>query len=112
MRPDGLINRESQVRRNRQLMKNFLDFISAALPWLCIGLLLAIFFAKNAAKEKDNNKKANYGTEGLALGMCFGVAISSAFGNNTGIGLTLGMLLGYAIGLLIEKKENDQTKND
>ena len=67
---------------------------------------------KNAAKEKDDNKKANYGTEGLALGMCFGVAISSAFGTNTGVGLTLGMLLGYAIGLMIEKKENDQTKND
>ena len=83
-----------------------MDFLSAALPWISIGLLLAIFFAQNAGKKKDNKKKENFATEGLALGMCFGVAISSAFGNNTGIGLTLGMLAGFIIGSLIEKKKN------
>lgn len=37
-----------------------LDFLSAALPWICIGLLLAIFFAQSARKKKKNE---NYGTE-------------------------------------------------
>lgn len=84
-----------------------MDFLSAALPWICIGLLLAIFFAQNARTKKDNKKKENYGTEGMALGMCFGVAIGTAFGNNTGIGLTLGMLTGLVIGSCIGKKKND-----
>ena len=89
-------------------MKDVMDFLSAALPWICIGLLLAIFFAQSARK---NNKKAeNYSTEGMALGMCFGVAIGTAFGNNTGIGLSLGMLAGLVIGSCIEKKGDDEEK--
>ena len=88
-------------------MKNVLDFLSAALPWICIGLLLAIFSARSARKKKEDKRKENYGTEGMALGMCFGSAIGTAFGNNTGIGLTLGMLAGLAIGSCIEKKKTD-----
>ena len=97
---DGLIN-----------MKNIMDFLSAALPWICIGLLLAIFFAqsvrKKKDKKKDNKKNENYGTEGMALGMCFGTAIGISLGNNTGIGLSLGMLAGLVIGSCIAKKKND-----
>ena len=88
-------------------MKDVMDFLSVALPWISIGLLLAIFFAQSARKKKANKKNENYGTEGMALGMCFGVAISTALGNNTGIGLTAGMLLGLAIGSGIEKKKNN-----
>ena len=84
------------------------DFLLAALPWLCMGLLLAIFFAQSDRKKKENKKKEdNYGTEGLSLGMCFGVAVGTDFGNNTGIALTLGMLAGFALGSCIEKKKND-----
>ena len=86
-------------------MKDVMDFLSAALPWICIGLLLAIFFAQSARKK--NKKNENYGTEGMALGMCFGVAIGTALGNNTGIGLSLGMLAGLVIGSCVEKKKND-----
>ena len=88
-------------------MENLMDFLSAALPWISMGLLLAIFFAQSARKKKDTDKKENYGTEGIALGMCFGTAIGTSIGNNTGIGLTIGMLAGYAIGLSIEKKKNE-----
>ena len=88
-------------------MKNILDFLSAALPWISIGLLLAIFFAQSARKKKGDKTKENYATEGMALGMCFGTAIGTSIGNNTGIGLTLGMLAGFVIGSCIEKKKND-----
>lgn len=88
-------------------MKDIFDFLSAALPWISIGLLLAIFFAQNAQRKKKNKKTENYGTEGMALGMCFGVAIGTAFGNNTGIGLSIGMLAGLVIGSCIEKKKSD-----
>ena len=87
-------------------MKGILDFLSAALPWISIGLLLAIFFAKSARKKNGSKKNEDYGTEGMALGMCFGTAIATSLGNNTGIGLTLGMLAGLVIGSCIEKKKN------
>ena len=88
-------------------MKDTLDFLSAALPWICIGLLLAIFFAQGAGKKNGSKKKENYSTEGMALGMCFGTAIGTSLGNNTGIGLSLGMLAGLVIGSCIEKKKSD-----
>ena len=91
-------------------MKNVMDFLSAALPWISIGLLLAIFFVKSARNKKQDKAKENYGTEGLSLGMCFGVAIGTALGSNTGIGLSLGMLAGLAIGSCIEKKQDDDGK--
>ena len=88
-------------------MKNVMDFLSAALPWISIGLLLAIFFARSARKKKGDETKENYGTEGMALGMCFGTAIGTSLGNNTGIGLSLGMLAGLVTGSCIEKKKTD-----
>ena len=91
-------------------MTEIMDFLSAALPWVSIGLLFAIFFAQSARKKKGNKKNETYGTEGMALGMCFGVALGTAFGNNTGIGLSLGMLAGLVIGSCIEKKKNDDNK--
>ena len=89
-------------------MKNVIDFLSAALPWISIGLLLAIFFAQSARKKKGDKTKETYATEGMALGMCFGTAIGTSIGNNTGIGMSLGMLLGLAIGSGIEKKEKNK----
>ena len=88
-------------------MQDVIDFLSAALPWICIGLLLAIFFAQNAQRGKESKKKENFSTEGMALGMCFGVAIGTSIGSNTGIGLTLGMLAGFVIGSLIEKNKDE-----
>ena len=97
-------------------MKSFMDFMSAALPWLCMGLLLAVFFAKSAQKrndkekETDRKKKEDYSLEGMCFGLCFGVALGTSIGNNTGIGLSLGMLLGLVIGSCIEKKENENDR--
>lgn len=92
-------------------MQNIIDFLSAALPWLCIGVCLAVLFAENAKRKNTENKesgnkekKANYATEGMCLGMCFGTALGTALGKNTGIGISLGMLLGLVIGSCIEKK--------
>ena len=91
-------------------MKNVMGFLSAALPWISIGLLLAIFFVRSVRKKKGDETKENYSTEGMALGMCFGTAIGTSLGNNTGIGLSLGMLAGLVIGSCIEKKKTDDDK--
>lgn len=89
-------------------MENIFDFIRAALPWVAMGILLAIFSARSAVlKKKGDNKSDDYGTEGMCLGMCLGTAIGTALGNNTGLGISLGMLIGLAIGTCM-KKENCQ----
>ena len=91
-------------------MESFFAFAKAALPWVAVGLLLAVFCARGAGKKKSGKeeKTENYGTEGMCLGMCFGTAL----GNNTGLGISLGMLIGLAIGSAIEKKAQDDGDND
>lgn len=91
-------------------MEAVFDFLRAALPWVAIGLLLAVFAARSAKKKKDEQPQDDYGTEGMCLGMCFGTAIGTAIGNNTGIGITLGMLIGLFLGSSFKKegKNNDQ----
>ena len=90
-------------------MEAIFDFLRAAMPWVAVGLLLAIL-AVRGAKQKQAD---NYGTEGMCLGMCFGTAIGTSLGNNTGLGISLGMLIGLAVGSSIRKKgpgeENDGT---
>ena len=95
-------------------MESFFAFAKAALPWVAVGLLIAVFCARGAGKKKSGKeeKTENYGTEGMCLGMCFGTAIGTALGNNTGLGISLGMLIGLAIGSAIEKKERDDGDNE
>lgn len=91
-------------------MEAVFDFLRAALPWVAIGLLLAVFAARSARKKKEEQPQDDYGTEGMCLGMCFGTAIGTSLGNNTGIGITLGMLIGLFLGSSFKKegKNNDQ----
>ena len=91
-------------------MENVLDFLRAAMPWVAMGLLLAVFAARSAKKKTDEDQTDNYGTEGMCLGMCFGTAIGTSLGNNTGIGICLGMLLGLAIGSRIKKEDSEGTE--
>ena len=92
-------------------METVFDFIRAALPWIIMGLLLAVYFARCAGKKKKEEQTGDYGAEGMCLGMCFGTAIGTAFGNNIAIGLPLGMLFGLAIGSSIKKEgQNNDAK--
>ena len=81
----------------------WMDFIHAALPWIAVGLLLAIFFARNAGEKKQTEACGDYGTEGMCLGMCLGTAIGASLGQDTGI--SLGMLTGLVIGSCIKKQK-------
>ena len=74
------------------------DFFLSALPFIIIGLCLAIIFA-NAKQDKHT-----YCSEGMCMGLCLGVAFSLLININMGLGLSLGMLIGETIGILIEKK--------
>ena len=72
-------------------MNAVFDFLRAALPWIAVGLLLAMLFARGAKKKMKESKAGDYGTEGMCLGMC--------------LGISLGMLIGLAIGTCIKKGE-------
>ena len=50
-------------------MKAVFDFFRAALPWVVMGLLLAVFAARSAGRKKKEKESDNYGTEGMCLGM-------------------------------------------
>ena len=39
--------------------QNVLDFIHAALPWMTIGLLLAVFFARSASRKEEKGERAD-----------------------------------------------------
>ena len=93
-------------------MEPVLDFLRAALPWVAMGLLLAVFTARSAGRKKKEKEIDNYGIEGMCLGMCFGTAIGTALGNNTGIGISLGMLLGLAVGSSIKKEGQDDDEKE
>ena len=93
-------------------MENVFDFLRAALPWIVMGLLLAVFAARSAGRKKKEKEIDNYGIEGMCLGMCFGTAIGAALGNNTGIGISLGMLIGLAIGSSIKKEGQDDDEKE
>ena len=86
-------------------MEPVFDFFRAALPWIAVGLALAVLCARGAGKARKKEPASDYGTEGMCLGMCLGTAIGTAFGNHTGLGISLGMLIGLAIGTCC-KKEN------
>ncbi len=88
-------------------MNDVYEFMSAALPWIAIGLFLAVFFARWASQKKNTGNYAEYGTECMALGMCFGVALNTALQIDVGLGMMAGMLLGLIIGSNIEKNEKD-----
>ncbi len=93
------------------MMENISDFLRAAMPWIAMGLLLAVFAARGAGKKKKGEKTEDYAAEGMCLGMCLGTAIGTALGNNTGIGISLGMLIGLAIGTGIKKEgQSDDQK--
>lgn len=86
-------------------MDKTFELLNSALPWIAMGLLLAIFFARAAHGKKEKEKNADHGSGGMALGMCFGVALSTALHINTGLGLMTGMVLGLLVGSGIKKKD-------
>lgn len=95
-------------------MEAVFEFIRAALPWVAVGLLLAVFFVRKTTGKKKEEQREDYGTEGMCIGMCLGTAIGTSLGNNTGLGISLGMLIGLVVGTCIPKEDrgedNDKSK--
>lgn len=80
--------------------KAMMDFIRAALPWLCLGVSLALCAAngetRRKAKEAGQNAE-NYMVEGMCFGMCIGLILGTQYAS-------CGLLAGTLIGMNIRKK--------
>ena len=77
------------------------DFMLAALPWIIIGIAVAVIFAFRSRKKDDEPQ--NCMTEGMCIGMCLGVAIGSTGLISLALGISSGMLIGEVIGFIIKK---------
>lgn len=91
------------------------DFIIAALPWVIMGIALAIFASKNAkmsqareAGEVDEEAKArlkNQMTQWMCIGLVVVVFLSGAFEQvSTAIGVSFGALIGMLVGMVFGMK--------
>ena len=84
-------------------MKGLMEFMDAALPWIALALLLAVFAVRSAGRRDGKEKRGDCGSEGMALGMCLGTALAAALHFNIGLGMMAGMLLGLLAGSAKEK---------
>lgn len=76
------------------------DFIFASLPFIIIGICVAIIVVNN----RKNKNEGSYIGEGMCLGMSFGLLVGTSFSNeHLGMFLSLGMLVGEAIGSSLKK---------
>lgn len=95
-------------------MNTALDFVRAAAPWVAAGLAVIIIAVRGVRKKKKGEKEngeANYGLEGMSLGMCIGLLAGTMLGdNNVGLGVSLGMLIGLVVGNCILKKTEYETE--
>ena len=75
------------------------EFIFAALPFIVIGISIIIIMV-----NKKNKGKESYISEGMCLGMSFGLLVGTLFSNKyLGMSISLGMLIGETIGSYIKK---------
>lgn len=82
------------------------DFFTAALPFIAIGLAIALL----AANARRGRERKNYLTEGMCLAL--GAGLSGLLQMELGLAMSLGLLLGAALGQLVPKGEVDKTEEE
>lgn len=88
-------------------MTEFLEFLKAALPWVLIGLALALYvaaMARQAQMRKSGTKfTENRISEGVCFGLCVGIAMGTSDVLDLPLAIGIGALLGELIGMCIKK---------
>lgn len=87
-----------------------IDFIKSALPWVIIGIsiaVLAVYWAsEKLPKSTETNERhpngENYLGISVPVGLLFGVAIGLTI-LDLATGIALGMLLGVCVGIIKRK---------
>ena len=80
-------------------------FVMAALPWVLIGVALAVIFAGQAKRPKGKSEGLALG---WALGLLFGVMLNNCgLWENHSLGYSLGPLWGMALATLFGSDKTD-----
>ncbi len=81
------------------------EFVLAALPWILVGLAVAIICVGLNEKDAETNEKERqqHIALGLSLGLLWGVALNHCgLWENHALGLALGPLWGMALAVVLE----------
>lgn len=78
------------------------EFLQAALPWVCIGLSLAVVVV-NHVRRKQAKEHGSNAENSMLVGMVIGMALGYMVDSSTGV--SYGMLLGMVIGMCIPRKK-------
>lgn len=81
------------------------EFMMAALPWVCIGLAIALWAAHVRPDKNGHIAQENFMTEGMCLGMCFGLLLDVSYSS-------YGLLAGAVIGMLLPKPQKSDTDGE
>ena len=99
------------------------EFIQAALPWVCMGVALAVALTvlrheqvrkqmieadetlTAEEKQKKTAQRSSNMVWGMCIGECLGIALAEACNFSVALGISIGMMIGIALGVR-EKKED------
>lgn len=82
------------------------EFFTAALPFIAIGVTIALVAANYQRGRK------NFITEGLCLGLALGAGLAGLLEMEPGLAMSLGMLLGGALGQVFPKKPEQARREE
>lgn len=83
------------------------EFVFAALPWVLMGLALAVLAANHITKK--NEKRGTYIALGAGLGLLLGAVLNSCgLWADQALGYAMGPLLGMAAASLIPEKDQEK----
>lgn len=92
------------------------DFLLAALPWVVMGIAVAVMLVNLNRKKGKLNMEKQKGTDGensmstecehnyMSVGMCFGSVLSLSGIVTLSYGISFGMLIGMTVGMYIKKR--------
>ena len=99
------------------------DFIMAALPWICMGVALAVATVvlrheqvrkqmieadetlTAEEKQKKTAQRSSNMVWGMCIGECLGIVLAEVCHFSVALGISIGMMIGIALGVR-EKKED------
>lgn len=91
------------------------EFISSALPWVLMGIALAILAVNHCLEQQKEEKQGERIALGAALGLMLGVALNGCgLWESHALGLAIGPLWGMALASLFRdgdsarKQDSDQ----
>lgn len=91
------------------------EFISSALPWVLMGIALAILAVNHCLEQQKEEKRGERIALGAALGLMLGVALNGCgLWESHALGLAIGPLWGMALASLFRdgdsarKQDSDQ----